>query len=53
MIRHLTLAYIPYSFQRVFNSWYYRLNYLMIDEVYFYIENDHASMELLGDSHGF
>ena len=23
----------------------------MMDEVYFYIENDHATVELLGDSH--
>ena len=51
VIKHLALAYMPCSLRRVFNSWYYRLNFLMIDEVCFYIENDHASVELLGDSH--
>ena len=51
VIRHLALVYMPCSLQRVFNSWCSRLNFLMMDEVYFYIENDHASVELLGDSH--
>ena len=53
VIRHLALAYMPCSLRRVFNSWYYRLNFLMMDEVGFYIENNHASVELLGDSHWF
>ena len=51
VIKHLALAYMPCSQQRVFNSWYYRLNFLMMDDMCFYIKNDHTSIELLGDSH--
>lgn len=51
VVKYLALAYMPCSLRRVFNSWYYGLNFLMIDKVCFYTENDHASVELLGDSH--
>ena len=51
VIKHLALAYIPCSLRRVLNSWYYRLNFLMMDDMCFYIKNDHATMELLNNSH--
>ena len=51
VIKHLTLAYMPCSLQRVFNLWNYRLNFLMMDDIYFYIKNDHATVELLNYSH--
>ena len=53
VIKHLTLAYMPCSLRRVFNSWNYRLNFLMMDDMCFYIKNDHATVELLNDSHRF
>ena len=52
MIKHLALAYMPCSLRMVFNSWYNRLNFLMMDDMCFYIKNDHTIMELLNDSHG-
>ena len=51
VIKHLALADMPCSLRRVFNSWNYRLNFLMMDDMFFYIKNDHATMELLNDSH--
>ena len=51
VIKHLVLAYMPCSLQRVFNSQNYRLNFLMMDDMYFYIKNDHATVELLNYSH--
>ena len=51
VIKHFALAYMPCSLRRVFNSWYYRLNFLMINDMCFYIKNDYASVELLNDSH--
>ena len=51
VIKHFALAYMPCSQLRVFNSWYYRLNFLMIDDMCFYIKNDHATVELLNYSH--
>ena len=53
VIKHLALAYMPCSQQRVFNSWYYESNFLMMDDMCFYIKNDQATMELLSDSHRF
>ena len=52
MIKHLALAYMPCSLRMVFNSWYNRLNFLMMDDMCFYIKNDRTIMELLNDSHG-
>ena len=51
VIKHLALAYMPCSLWRVLNSWYYRLNFLMMDDMCFYIKNDHATVELLNYSH--
>ena len=51
VIKHLALAYMPCSLRRVLNSWYYRLNFLMMDDMRFYIKNNHATMELLNYSH--
>ena len=51
MIKDLALAYMPCSLQRVFNSWNYKLNFLMMDDMFFYIKNDHTIVELLNDSH--
>ena len=46
MMKHLNLVYMPCSLRRVFNPWYYRLNLLMMDDMCFYIKNDHATVEL-------
>ena len=51
VIKHLALAYMPCCLRRVFNSWNYRLNFLMMDDMCFYIKNDHATVELLNYSH--
>ena len=51
VIKHLALAYMPCSLRRVFNSQNYRLNFLMMDDMCFYIKNDHATVELLNYSH--
>ena len=51
VIKHLALASMPCSLWRVMNSWYYRLNFLMMDDMCFYIKNDHATVELLNYSH--
>ena len=51
VIKHLALAYMPCSLRRLFNSWNYRLNFLMMDDMCFYIKNDHATVELLNYSH--
>ena len=51
VIKHLALADMPCSLWRVLNSWYYRLNFLMMDNMCFYIKNDHAIMDLLNYSH--
>ena len=51
VIKHLALAYMPCSLQRVFHSQNYRLNFLMMDDMCFYIKNDHATVELLNYSH--
>ena len=53
MIKHLTLAYMPCSLRKVLNSWNYILNFLMMDDMCFYIKNNHTTMELLDDSHRF
>ena len=50
VIKHFALAYMPCSLRRVFNSWNYILNFLMMD-MCFYIKNDHATVELLNYSH--
>ena len=52
MIKHLTLAYMPCSLRRVINLWYHKLNFIMMDDMCFYIKNNHATVELLNDSHG-
>ena len=51
VIKHLALAYMPCSLRRVFNSQNYKLNFLMMDYMCFYIKNDHATVELLNYSH--
>ena len=51
VIKHFALAYMPCSLRRVFNSWNYILNFLMMDDMCFYIKNDHATVELLNYSH--
>ena len=53
VIKHLVLVYMPCSQRRVFDSWYYKLNLLMMDDMCFYIKNNHATMELLEDSYRF
>ena len=51
VIKHLALVYMACFLWRVFNSWNYRLNYLMMDDMCFYIKNYHATVELLNYSH--
>ena len=51
VIKHLALPYMPCSLRRVLNSWYYRLNLLIMNDMCFYIKNDHVTVELLNDSH--
>ena len=65
MIKHLTLAYMPCSLWRMFNWCFYKLNFffffftvkidklnlLIMNDMCFYIKNDHATVELLNDAH--
>ena len=53
VIKHLALAYMPCCQRGVFNLWYYRLNFLMMYDMCFYIKNNHTTIELLNDSHRF